>query len=332
VREHQQDGQRGPPPGGQPGRPSRRALLAGGLGVALLAAAGGGYELIQDGTLPGKYTLARLDGACGSPPPAPRGPRPVRRLDSFYSAYRRRQVTMVTLSPAGAPAAAGLGVVVVLHGFGGDATGMANTVSAAMTAARIRTAAAITVDGGNTYWHDRADGDDPVGMILHEVLPRAAAAGLATARIAVAGESMGGYGALLLAEQLAPGAGKSTAAGPVRIAAVAAVSPAIFATYPDAIAANRGSFDSAADFARNDVQARIAALRLVPAWVSAGDEDPFRPQTELFRDKLATLTRKQPAGAILPGCHDGIFFDRNMPAALNFAVTNLANHPSGTGK
>ena len=56
---------------------SRRALLTGGAGLAVAAGAAiaGGYELVQDGTLPGKYQLARLTGACGSPLPPPAGRR-----------------------------------------------------------------------------------------------------------------------------------------------------------------------------------------------------------------------------------------------------------------
>ena len=86
--------------------PSRRTVLMGGIGL-LVAGCGAGYELIQDGTLPGKYALARLDGACGSAPPPPRGALPAVHAVSFYSAYRHRQVQLVTLIPAGAAQAAG---------------------------------------------------------------------------------------------------------------------------------------------------------------------------------------------------------------------------------
>jgi hypothetical protein len=58
--------------------PSRRAVLIGGAAAAVACVAGG-YELVQDGVLPGKYALARLDGACGSAPPAPAGPAPARQ-------------------------------------------------------------------------------------------------------------------------------------------------------------------------------------------------------------------------------------------------------------
>ncbi len=52
-------------------RLSRRALLAGSVGLAAVACVAGGYELVRDGTLPGKYTLARMTGACGAAPPRP---------------------------------------------------------------------------------------------------------------------------------------------------------------------------------------------------------------------------------------------------------------------
>jgi Putative esterase len=195
-------------------RPSRRAVLIGaGLGL-LLAAGGTSYELIEAGTLPGKYALADLDGACGSAPLPPRGALAAWHAVSFYSRYRHRQVQLVTLIPAGAAdpgrgaagasrgaAAGALRVLIALHGSGSDAAALARRVAPAMTAARLTGVAVLCVDGGDTYWHKRADGDDPVGMIVHEVLPRAAAAGLATARVALLGESMGGYGALLLAER-----------------------------------------------------------------------------------------------------------------------------------
>jgi len=306
--------------------PSRRVVLLGGLGVAA-AACVGGYELIQDGTLPGKYTLARLDGACGSAPPPPVGPPPVRRVATFQSAYRHQAVQTVTLIPAGVSSLRGLGVVVALHGAFASAATMASLMAPAMTAAGVKTFVTICVDGGNTYWHKRADGDDPVGMILHEVLPRAAAVGLRTARIGLTGLSMGGYGALLLAEQLA--AARTTAARSARraatprITAVAALSPAIFASYADARAADRTSFDSAADFARNDVFTGLQALTWVPTWIACGGDDPFQQETSAVLSRLAALKGHQIEGGIMGGCHDDAFWGRNMPTALRFIAAGL---------
>ncbi len=298
---------------------SRRTVLAGGAGLAAGACVAGGYELVQDGILPGRYRLDRLTGACGSAPPPPAGPPPSRHAVAFHSAYRRREVRMLTLLPAGAAPAAGLGVVVALHGAGGDPASMARQVAPAMTRARISRFAVILVDGGSTYWHARADGDDPAGMIIHEVLPRAAAAGLRTGRIGLAGLSMGGFGALLLAERFSAADG---AGGMPRVAAVAALSPAIFASYPDARAASAAAFDSPADFARNNVFSTLGALRHVPTLISCGRDDPFQAETVRVRARLAALTGRPVPGGISPGCHDGAFWGRTMPAALAF----LASH------
>jgi S-formylglutathione hydrolase FrmB len=300
------------------------------VAVALSAT---GYELVQDGTLPGKYTLARLDGACGAAPPPPTGRRPTRHVVTFESAYRHAAVQMITLVPADAPASSDLGVVVALHGAGSTAAALANQVATAMTAAKIATFAVICVDGGATYWHKRADGDDPIGMILHEVLPRAAAAGLATRRIGITGESMGGYGALLLAERIAAATGtmpplmsSASARRPApatAVAAVAALSPAIFATYADARSADKEAFDSQADFVRNNVHAGVSALRRVPTWVACGVDDPFQPEAALFRARLAALARHPVPGGITGGCHDEAFWLRNLPAALHFIGAHL---------
>jgi S-formylglutathione hydrolase FrmB len=304
---------------------SRRALLLGGSGL-VLACAAGGYGLIEDGALPGKYRLASLLGACGAAPAPPHGPLPTRHETVFWSAYRKRTVHMVMLRPAGFSSARGLGVIVALHGLGGDAASMARQVAPAMTAAHITTCGVVTVDGGDTYWHARADGDDPLGMIVYEVLPRAAAAGLITGRISIIGESMGGYGALLLAERLADGGiGAMTSDGPPpKPAAVAAISPAIFASYGDARAADHGAFDNPGDFARNNVQTGAAALRHVPAWISCGVDDPFEAEAAQLRARLTSLTGRQPAGGIVGGCHDDAFFERSMPPATAFAAGYLA--------
>jgi hypothetical protein len=324
---------------------SRRAVLAAGVGVA--AAAAGGYGLVEAGILPGKYRLARVLGECGAAPPLPRGQLPTREDAVFWSAYRKRLVRMVTLIPATAhagvarPAASTrpsrgtrsasasppasspppvLGVVIALHGLGSNALGAASLYAPAMTAAGVTRFAVIAVDGGGTYWHRRADGDDPLGMISHEVLPRAAARGLAVSRIGIIGYSMGGYGALLLAERLGAGsAGHGAMQRPgTAAAAVAAASPAIFASYQDARAADPGGFDDPADFARNDVLAGLGALRGVPAWVACGGTDPFAPVTQLLRSRLSGLAGGPPAGGIEAGCHDDAFWARSAPAGLRF--------------
>lgn len=240
---------------------------------------------------------------------------------------------------AGGEDAAGadpLGVAIALHGLGSSALGAADLYAPAMAAAGITRFAVIAVDGGNTYWHQRSDGDDPLGMIIHEVLPRAAGRGLAVARIGIIGYSMGGYGALLLAERLGAGsarsAGRADSAGPgirarpeAAAAAVAAASPAVFTSYQDARTADPGSFDDPADFADNDVIAGLGGLRGVPAWVTCGSTDPFEPATQALRSGLGKLTGRPPAGGIQAGCHDEAFWARSAPAGLEFLGRHMAD-------
>lgn len=293
---------------------SRRGLLIGGIGAGVAVAAGGtGYELVQDGTLPGKYQLDRLLGACGSDPGVPSAAAGPVVATSFYSRYRKRSVQMVVMRPPGAHVS--LPVAIVLHGAGGDAQSAVSLgyprYLAAAVAGGVPPFTAVSVDGGSTYWHRRADGDDPPGMIVNEVLPRLRRAGYPVAKIGAIGWSMGGYGALLLASSLGPG----------RMAAAAASSPAVFGSYAAAIGADPGSFDSAADFAANDVQSpgRLATLRRIPVRIDCGSTDPFAPQDTALRDELG-----DPPGAISGGCHDQAFWRRSLPAELAFLGLRLA--------
>jgi pimeloyl-ACP methyl ester carboxylesterase len=237
---------------------------------------------------------------------------------------------MVTLIPAGVATPRGLGVMIGLHGAGGSAASMATTMAPSLTRARVTALAVVCVDGGETYWHEHADGDDPIGMIVHEVLPRAAAAGMRTARIGVGGESMGGFGALLVAERLARPSPTATSGPPTPAPAmVAALSPAVFATYQDARAANAAAFDSPANFARNNVFSGLDALRHVPAYVACGTDDPFAPQTTLVRARLAALIRRPVPGGIMAGCHDSAFWGRHWPTALELMGARLGGPRSG---
>ena len=81
--------------------------------------------------------------------------------------------------------------------------------------------AVVSVDGGGSYWHKRASGEDSGAMVLTELLPMLDGQALDTSRVAFLGWSMGGYGALLLGARF----------GPARTAAICAVSPALWMSY-----------------------------------------------------------------------------------------------------
>jgi pimeloyl-ACP methyl ester carboxylesterase len=170
--------------------------------------------------------------------------------------------------------------------------------------------ALVAADGGRGYWHAHP-GDDPMGMVIDELIPMCQARGLGRQPqpVGVMGISMGGYGALLMAEK-----------HPETFAAVAAISPAVWTTYAEAHSANPGAYTSAADFAANDAVTHAPALVHIPVRVSSGVDDPFHPG-------VLALVRALPPGAqvdISGGCHTGPFFRAQEPPSLAFLATHLA--------
>jgi enterochelin esterase-like enzyme len=287
------------------------ALTSGVAVAGVVALAGLGYELVEDGTLPGKYRLDQFLGACGSDPGLPAVKTGTVLTRTFWSRYRRRQVQMITMLPPGDHR--DLPVVLVLHGAYDDAAscvqlGYPSFLAAAVKSGHMPPVALVAADGGAaTWWHKRADGDDPQGMLVHEVLPYLAMRGFSTGKVVATGWSMGGFGALLLAER--------------RLAsAVAVMSPAIYSSYSAAVAADSGSFDGPADFAHNDVRQSTgtAVLRTLPVMVSCGSDDPFAPAVTAFRADL-----DNPPGTIDSGCHDGAYWRRHIPATLTFLGAHL---------
>ena len=298
---------------------SRRALLGYGLaGVAALAAAGvGGADLISRGVLPGKGELDAIDGACSVAAPdlasyAPPGPQV---SGTFYSRARNRTVGYTIGYPPRHRAGSSLPLVIMLHGYGGNhadaLSGLspAQAVALRVGAAPLPPMALVTVDGGDGYWNPHP-GDNPMAMVIDELIPFCQAAGLGRAAqgIGTMGISMGGYGALLLGEKY-----------PALIRAVAAISPAVWTTYGQARSANAGAYASAADFTADDVVTHTAALRHTPVRVASGNDDPFHPG-------VAALAGALPRGAEVvfgPGCHTGPIFVAQEPPSLAFLARHL---------
>jgi pimeloyl-ACP methyl ester carboxylesterase len=299
-------------------RLTRRRVLVVGIGTAAGAAAGG-VELVARGVLPGRHLLAALTGGCSAASPSETFvDAGVSVSGRFYSPARGRRVGYTLAYPPGHSLGSRLPLAVVLHGFGGDhssplgGVGLARAL-AARPAGRtpLPPIALVAVDGGGLYWH-RHPGDDPMAMIVRELIPFCRRLGLGRRphRIGAIGTSMGGYGALLLAEQ-----------HPRLISAVGAISPAIWTTYAQARAANPGAFTSARDFASDDVIAHASALHGTPVRVASGRDDPFHPGVLA----LAHALPRSATVEIAPGCHDGSFFDSQRPATLAFVAGHLAS-------
>ncbi|HEY1668047.1 MAG TPA: alpha/beta hydrolase-fold protein [Trebonia sp.] len=298
----------------------RRRFLRYALGGVVAAAAAGatGFELVSRGVLPGKSELDQFDGACSVPAVslagyAPTGPQ---HSGSFYSAVRRASVGYTIAYPPGHRPGDRLPLVIALHGFGGNHTDALSGLSPAQAVALkpggvpLPPMALVTVDGGGGYWNPHP-GDNPQAMLVDELIPLCQRAGLGagTREIGVLGISMGGYGAILLAEKY-----------PHLVGAVAAISPAIWTSYAEAKSANAGAYASAADFAQDDAVTHAAALAKTPVRVAAGSGDPFYPGVQALAHALPKSAEVYFGG----GCHTDSFFSSQEPASLAFLARHLA--------
>ncbi|GAB6903102.1 alpha/beta hydrolase-fold protein [Kineosporia succinea] len=297
------------------GQITRRVLLAGAAGVALSGAAVGGSLA---GVLPGRAHLRRtLDiGQVVAGAPEAGGDEPT--YATFASRARGTDVTWGWVTPPDLDPD-GLPVVLSLHGRGDDAHSSFEALGLhQFLAQHVRDGGApfgvVSVDGGETYWHPRASGDDPMAMIEDELLARVGALGFSTARVGVLGYSMGGLGALLLAREASHG--RFGAAG--QVVAAAASSPALFAS---AGATSAGSFDDAGDFGRYGALSREPGVAEgFPLSVSCGVDDPFRAETERYRGACVPM----PEGSIGDGAHTMDYWRSQIPAQFRFLAGHLA--------
>jgi predicted esterase len=296
------------------GGPRRRVVLLAGLGLAASAITGG--ALVADGVLPGRTRLWQalgLNGPDGVVPDVTPGPIV---SGAFTSAARGGVRTGWTIAYPPGPrtgTTSPLPVCVLLHGHGDDERALQGIGFDRFLADAVRRGATpfalAAVAGGDGYWHARRGGGDAGRMVVEEFLPLLAARGLAAGpadRVALLGWSMGGYGALLLAERLGAG----------RVAALGAMSPALFRSFADTVP---GAFDDAADLAANDVYAGRPRLTGIPLRVDCGRGDPFLPAVEAFVGGL----RPAPEGGFPAGGHTVGFWRRVIPAQLDLIGPTL---------
>ncbi len=234
---------------------------------------------------------------------------------TFASTARGRDVMWGWAGPPGR-AARGLPVLLVLHGRAVDAHAAFTQLGmheflAAHVGAGGPPLAVVSVDGGSTYWHPRADGDDPLAMLTGELWPRLAAAGFDLTRWAVAGWSMGGFGALLLAREAAAGRFAPAARSWRR------------RRQPRPLRLGRRHVSRVLRRPR-----RLAPLRrprdgpgtgAVSLSVSCGRDDPFRAQTQRYRDAC----HPTPAGGIGDGAHTTGYWRSLVPDWLRLAGAAL---------
>jgi predicted esterase len=297
---------------------SRRRLLkwaTAGVGTVVVAGVSG-FELVNHGVLPGKQILDQIDGACSVPAPtlsfAAVGPSETGR---FYSAARQRTVGYTVAYPPEHRPGDALALIVMLHGYGqSHATALVGMTPAEALALRIGGAslspmAMVTVDGGDGYWNPHP-GDDPMSMVIDELIPLCQRKGLGAApkQIGLMGISMGGFGALAIAERY-----------PGLASAVAAISPAVWTTYAQARAANSRAFASKSDFEKVDVIKHVSSLHGIPVRVASGVDDPFHPGVE----KLIKALSSGSTDLVSAGCHTDSYFLEQEPPSILFLSHHL---------
>jgi enterochelin esterase-like enzyme len=272
---------------------TRRTLLIGG-GVAGLGTIVGGLAVR---TLPIRTWWNRATGACGAPGPVPAASASPIEAGTFRSSVIGTEVGYALAVPPGHGIGEPMPLAILLPGRGGTAadcfgsTRSPDFVAEGVATRGVAPFALAALDGGTSYWHPRASGEDRMAMLVREFVPMCAERwGMGVDRRAVVGWSMGGYGAILAAEL-----------HPRLFDAVAAASPAIFRSFGEVRAAGGDEFDSPEDLARYDVFGRIQALRDVAVRIDCGTADPFYPNDRAFAAALPS----PPAGEFFRGCHDG---------------------------
>ncbi len=259
---------------------SRRTVLVG--GAAAVAAGGASFVEL------GPRKVLHAVGLVHSPDhhaPASGWPVVEHQLDS---AAMKRSVSWAIATPPQAPT----GVVICLHGRNNDHRLVFDTIRVHDAAAAAGVSVAVVgVDGGaDSYWHKREDGTNALAMVTDELIPAVdAQLGAILPRI-VLGWSMGGYGALLVAERK-----------PALFAAAIAASPALWPTFA---ASSKGAFDDDADFERNDVFADVASLEQLVVRIDCGTDDGFVGEA---RRLAARLPQPNP-GRFGDGFHDAAYW------------------------
>jgi pimeloyl-ACP methyl ester carboxylesterase len=225
-------------------------------------------------------------------PAIPSAPAGDERVERRRSLTRGRTVDIYTAVPAGHGAGRGLPVCLVLHGGSATAADFPRLGLGRFLTDAVRRGAPPFVlagaTGGKLFWRP-SGGDDPQRMVREEVPVWCKARGFDTSRRVALGWSMGGYGALLLAE-----------AYPGFLRAVAALSPAV----------RPG----------DDVFVAARQLRPTPVGLWCGRQDDLYPDV---RALAGALPEPPVAGSYADGGHDFAYWSRCVSAAFDFLAAEL---------
>ena len=254
----------------------KRRILLVGAGAITLAAAISGYR-------------HRLPGFDPVIPAAPTGDE---RVEQRRSIMRGKTVDFYSAVPAGYGDGEGLPICLVLHGGTARPADFPRLGFGRFLTDAVRRGAPPFVlagaDGDRLSWRP-AGGDDPQRMVHEEIPLWCKERGFDVSRRTLWGWSMGGYGALSLAE-----------AFPGWASAVAAFSPAV----------------SPGD----DVFEAAGLLRGTPVGLWCGRQDPLFDSVSALRK---ALPEPAVAGSFTDGRHNMDYWSRQIPAAFDFLGRRL---------
>jgi pimeloyl-ACP methyl ester carboxylesterase len=269
---------------------SRRVVVVGGVTTVL----SGGAAVV--GVKGSRWSLHRV-GLANSPD---------RRVPD--SGWEVREHTLDSIAMGGAvrwassvPPAVPTGVIVCLHPRGTDRRYAFDSIHLHdVVAFAEQSFAVVSVDGGaHSYWHARRDGTDAFTMIRDELLPAVDRVIGADLPKAVIGWSMGGYGAILVAERMSSS-----------FRAVVAAGPALWRRFEESA---DGAFDDEADFKSHDVFAGTAALAAMAVRIDCGNDDGFIGAARAFAAGLPTPNQ----GVFRDGFHDAAFWRSVAPSQID---------------
>ena len=226
---------------------------------------------------------------------------------TLESKYVPTPVNYAIARPGGPDAAAESAMVICLPGRGDVAATIVDSYRIQDIVASTGGAfAVVAVDGGSSYWHRRANGENRLAMLLNELLPRLRREHLGNfgAGVGLWGWSMGGYGAL-----------RTFVEASGDFDAVATGGAALFTSYAGAAP---GAFDSENDFRQNDIFAHLDRLT-GPISLACGESDPFIAGNRALAKRLAT----PPTTDFSTGCHENRFWRRAAVAQARFLAAHL---------
>lgn len=187
---------------------------------------------------------------------------------------------------------------------------LADHLGAVMKDESLKPLTLIAVDGGESYWHARAGGENRRAMLLDEIVA-AHESRISTVRRGLMGWSMGGYGALLAA-----------AVKPELFRAVCTASAALWQSAEEQERAVPDAFDGPADFNRNNVFKEIGKYRGTRMRVDCGMQDPFYGANAALVRALES-DGQHPETHFAPGCHDEWYWSRIAYDQLRFMARAL---------